>query len=225
MRSGDQAGSQTTSTKTSATPSHVPYLALHLERQRLRGRAAGRRQGHPDLDAALTVDVDAVDEAQLPDVHGDLRVVHRADGVDDAGTQREGEHRDRSSCGQPPLSSIPAAWRRAGDRARPGRARGRSGSSRRRRTPSRAWPSHRRGRCHAPAGRTAHPGSTVPTVAPCVHLTSLAKISSCGLVLTCASSESSSVLFVCFASVFCASGRTRIRPLNTPRARPPRMPL
>ena len=77
----------------------------------------------------------------------------------------------------------------------------------------------RPGRCRARAGRRARPRRAGPTVAPCVHFTSSAKISSCGFVLICASSESSSVLFVCFASVFCASGRTRMRPLKT-RARP-----
>ena len=53
--------------------------------------------------------------------------------------------------------------------------------------------------------------------APCVHLTSFAKISSSGFELMFASSDSSSALLVCLASVFCASGRTMILPLNTAR--------
>ena len=40
------------------------------------------------------------------------------------------------------------------------------------------------------------------TAAPCVHLTSFAKISSSGFVLICASADSSNALLVCFASVF-----------------------
>ena len=40
-----------------------------------------------------------------------------------------------------------------------------------------------------------------------------------------ASSDSSSVLLVCLASVFWASWRTKILPLKTPRALPSRMPL
>ena len=67
--------------------------------------------------------------------------------------------------------------------------------------------------------------SSWPTVAPCVHFTSSAKISSCGLVLMVASSESSRVLLVCLASVFWASWRTKILPLKTPCALPSRMPL
>ena len=43
--------------------------------------------------------------------------------------------------------------------------------------------------------------------APCVHFTSSAKISSCGFVLTCASSDRSSALFVCLAF-----GLLRLRP-------------
>ena len=53
----------------------------------------------------------------------------------------------------------------------------------------------------------------------CVHFTSLAKISSCGFVLICASSESSRT-FVCLASVFCASGNTMILPLRMAQACP-----
>ena len=78
-----------------------------------------------------------------------------------------------------------------------------------------------------PVPRKAHairvgPG---PIAAPCVHFTSSAKISSCGLVLIVAPSVKSSARFVCLASVFCASCRTMILPLNTARAVPPRMPL
>ena len=54
-------------------------------------------------------------------------------------------------------------------------------------------------------------------VAPCVQRTSSAKICSSGLVSMTASSESTRFLFVCLASVFCASLRTMIRPLKTAR--------
>ena len=52
-----------------------------------------------------------------------------------------------------------------------------------------------------------------------MHLTSSAKIRSCGLVLTSASRESSRLRLVCLASVFWAPGRTWIRPLKTARER------
>ena len=73
-------------------------------------------------------------------------------------------------------------------------------------------------RCRASAGRRPRSLSSWPTVEPWVHLTSSAKISSCGLVLTSASSESSRLRLVCLASVFCARGWTWMRPLKTPRA-------
>ena len=78
---------------------------------------------------------------------------------------------------------------------------------------------------HVPAGKTSASSSNWPTVAPWVHFTSSAKISSCGLVFTCASSERSSALFDCFASVFWASRRTMIFPLKTALPSPSKMPL
>ena len=71
-------------------------------------RAARRRQRHLDGDVALVVDVDLVDQAQLVDVGGDLRIVHGLQGRDDVGGEllqllrrdrrswlRRGPHRGR----------------------------------------------------------------------------------------------------------------------------------
>ena len=82
-----------------------------------------------------------------------------------------------------------------------------------------------RRRCRGSSCRTAPSRRCRPTVAPCVHFTSSAKISSCGLVSICACSESSSVLFVCLPSVFCATGWTYTLPLNTPCDAPSSIPL
>src|SRR5690606_3967546 len=54
------------------------YLAggiLHPARHFARHRAGTGRQGHLDLDMAVVVDVDLVDQAQLVDVDRDFRVI------------------------------------------------------------------------------------------------------------------------------------------------------
>src|SRR5207244_11096994 len=55
---------------------------LHVLGYGAGGRAAHGGEGHPHGDRRL-VDVDAVDEAELVDVEGDLRVVALADGPHD----------------------------------------------------------------------------------------------------------------------------------------------
>ena len=67
--------------------------------------------------------------------------------------------------------------------------------------------------------------SSAPTAAPWVHFTSSVRISRCGRVSISAWSESSRFLLVWLASVPGASGRTTIRPLNTPWPWSVAMPL
>ena len=89
-------------------------------------------------------------------------------------------------------------------------------AARRRRTRRSGASAHRRAAVRGSSDRRARSSSSRPTVAPCVHFTSSAKISSCGLVSTWASADSSRLLLVCLPSVFCASGCTYTLPLNTP---------
>jgi HEAT repeat protein len=56
---------------------------LRLHRQNLRDGACGRRKRHVDIDAAVVFDINAVDEAHLVDIDGDLRVVDRLQSDDD----------------------------------------------------------------------------------------------------------------------------------------------
>lgn len=60
-----------------------PRLNLHFPRQRTRRRTIGRGEGHPDFNRARRAHLDPVDQPQFIDVHRDLRVEARAQGLDD----------------------------------------------------------------------------------------------------------------------------------------------
>src|SRR6185295_1733153 len=59
------------------------HLALYLAGERTCHRAAGGREGHLDLDGAVALDVDVVDEPQLVDVDRDLRIEDGLESFDD----------------------------------------------------------------------------------------------------------------------------------------------
>ena len=77
---GFQGGSQTT--LTSAAVVDRFDLALDLLGQGLGDRAHRRGQGHVDVNIVPVVDVDLVDQAELEDVHRDLRIIDRAQRFD-----------------------------------------------------------------------------------------------------------------------------------------------
>src|SRR6266851_5859926 len=61
---------------------HGRYRLLHLSRQRAGDRAGGRRQGHLDVDRAVLVDEELVDEAEIDEGDGDLGIAHRLQRLD-----------------------------------------------------------------------------------------------------------------------------------------------
>ena len=77
MRSGVHGGSKTMLTVTLPTPGDEADGVLDPARHLAGDRAARRGQRHVDVDVAVVVDVDAVDQAELVDVGRNFRVVDR----------------------------------------------------------------------------------------------------------------------------------------------------
>ena len=107
------------------------------------------------------------------------------------------------------LTALPPATHRRPPRTPRAPPHRRSGRARRRRRRGSAAPGPRRRRRRARRGRRARCASSSPTVAPCAHFTSSAKISSSGLALIVAVRASSRPRSDCSASVFCAGARPR----------------
>src|SRR4029079_19706805 len=60
---------------------------LHPDRNVSGNRAAGRRQRHVDLDVAVVIDIQPIDEAELVNIDGDFRIEDGLQGGDQVGLQ------------------------------------------------------------------------------------------------------------------------------------------